>query len=212
MSGFLGGIDLGTPGRRNEPIIRRELELRRTRKPRSGWGKVYLNGADLLLKHGRFYPGRPLPEQYEHLRGEFGRCYWNAAEAAEADPSLRYCEGVTTSGAGRFLSHAWCLDPDDGVLDFTWLYAPHAISAQTNLAIPPPQHWGYFGVVLQPDLVLSGDYDMPLLGRDVLNEMTRGSQELPDGRLMTPTGIDVTPPDRLPLLDVTYNPSRTTLS
>lgn len=211
MTGFLGGLDLGTPAERNESIIIRELELRRNHKPHSGWGKVYQTGADLLLKHGRFYPGRPLPEQYEYLRGEFGRCYWNAAEAATANPSLRYCEGLTTPGAGRFLSHAWCLDADDGVLDFTWLFMPGVINRQTNIAIPPPQHWGYFGVILQPDLVLSEDYELPLLGRDVLNEMTAGSRETPDGHLVTPTGIDVTPPDSLPLLDVPYDPNRTTL-
>lgn len=205
---FLGGIDLGTPASRNEQALRRELELRRTRKPHSGWGKVYRTGADLLLQHGTFYPGRDVPEQYRHLVGEVGSCYWNCMDAAEADPSLRYCEGITAAGGGAFLSHAWCLDPDGNVLDFTWFGAVGQPDAYVGLPILPYEHWSYWGVVMRPELARS-QAEMPMLGRDPVAEMRLGTRITEQGEWFTKTGLNITPPATLPLLDVPYDPNRT---
>lgn len=210
MTGLFGGVDLGTPATRNEHALKRELELRRKREPASGFGKVYRNGADLMLTHGEFYPGQLLPEQYHHLAGPLGQCYWNCAAAAEADPTLRYCEGIVASGGGRFLSHAWCLAPDDGVLDLTWVDAVGHTDAQTHLPILPHEHWGYFGVIFQPELVRAHE-EMPMLGRDIAAESIRGVRQQEDGRWFSPSGLELTPPTTLPLLDVKYDRARTTL-
>lgn len=205
---LFGGLDMGSPAQRQEATVRKELELHLTHRPASGWGKVYPTGAHLLLKHGRFYPGRELPQEWTHLVGEVGECFWNAMRAAEEHPELRYCEGVTSVGGGRFLAHAWCLDADDHVLDFTWHGAVGQPDFQTRIAIQPHEYWGYFGVVIRPELARSVE-DMPMLGRDPVAEMLPGMTVNADGQWISRTGLEVTPPESLPFLDVPYDPNRT---
>lgn len=72
---------------------RLRAELLRRRWPRARRGFAYWGGGDLLLLHGRFYPGRRLPAQYEQHRGPAGVCFRNAALAALADDSLSCAEG-----------------------------------------------------------------------------------------------------------------------
>lgn len=205
MTGLFGGLDLGTPASRNELILHRELELRRTREPRSGWGKVYRTGADLLLQHGRFWPGRKQPEQYRHLAGPMGECYWNALKACEADRSLRYVEGIVACGGSTFTSHGWCVAPDGGVVDLTY---PDEMAGGTNvhtgLPILPHEHWGYWGVFIRPELARTQAI-MPMLGRDCVAEHARVDEE---GHWFTGSDLEVTPPPALPLLDVPYDPNR----
>lgn len=204
---LFGGLDLGTPASRNEMALKRELELRRTREPYSGWGKVYRTGADLLLQHGRFYQGRRQPEEYKHLAGPMNECYWTSLAACEADPSLRYVEGVVSNGVGSFVSHGWCVAPDGGIVDLTYPdeMAEGGLDYNTRLPILPHEHWGYWGVILQPELVRTQE-EMPMLGRDKASEhVARVDAE---GRWFTKGSLEVTPPAALPLLDVPYDPNR----
>lgn len=198
---LFGGLDLGTPADRNKHAMTRELELRRKRTPHSGHGRVYLNGADFLLKHGKFYEGREMPDRYAHLMGQMGLCFWNAAAAAEADPTLRYCEGITGVGGGRFVAHAWVLDPDGNVVDLT--YSAEAVGIgvdfDTGLPLLPIAHWSYWGVIFTPELMRAHhEIGYPMLGRDVTEQYRPGQA----GKR------DLTPPPSLPVLDVPYDPNR----
>lgn len=200
MSMF-GGLDLGTPDTRNEAILRRELELRRNREPVSGWGKEYPTGADLLLAHGTFRSGRELPEQYHDCLAEAGSCFWGAAECAETH-GLRYFEGLASTGGGRFMAHGWCLDAD-GVVDPTWAYG-EIITGDTDIRAVPHDRWSYFGVEIAVELMRKHeDLGFPMLGRDPVELVVRNERQ---------RGLDLQAPERLPLLDVQYDPTRRTFA
>jgi hypothetical protein len=77
-----------------------------------------------LREHGSEWIGRPLPDRYRHLLGDEARCFENAYQAATAEPTLSYTEGVewtrNVEGHGTALKHAanaWLTDCDDGVVD-----------------------------------------------------------------------------------------------
>lgn len=201
---LFGGLDLGSPAERNELILRRELELRREREPASGWGRVYRNGADLLLTHGEFFEGRELPERYAQYAADGqGRCYWDAAACAEAE-GVRYFEGVASASGGRFLSHGFCVDPD-GIIDLTWWQVNS--SRDTGLPTMRKEHWSYFGVEIHPELMRAHeDIGFPMLGRDPIEKDRQRMPGQPEW--FTGYGLDLTPPEKLPLLDYPYKPDR----
>lgn len=147
MSGFLDGVL--KPGDGARMAVTRELEVRRKRWTRSD--HHYRGVGDFLLQHGTFWNGRQIPAQYEPLTGPMASCYQNALEAAEADPTLRYVEGVYAVIGQDFHGHAWCLDADDQVVEVTVPTEPETVARMvTTNGTPylPVERWGYFGAVI----------------------------------------------------------------
>lgn len=215
MSGFLGGIDLGTPAERNKRIFIAELQLR-DKQNRSAYrfpssdGYLYQGGgAELVLKHGQFYPGRELPNEYKHLRGEPTMCFNNALVAAETMPELRYCEGYCYTGHGYAFNHGWCVAPDGGVVEVTapteWEEAKRYVNEE-GLDFMPVETWAYYGVIVAtPFMRATWEYpdntwDVPLFERH--------PQERARSRL-TPDELGT--PEAYPFLKVPYDPNRTEL-
>lgn len=191
MTDFLGGA-LPTPAERLEPLLRKELERRRGVWPND---TLYKGGGDLLLRHGRFYPGRRLPEAFHHLIGAPQQCFVNAIAVAEAEPDLFYCEGVYSSGTNHFTGHAWCVNRKYEIFEVT---APPNIedynvpmddidNGGATLPFLPFERWGYWGVVIDTDLVKEIDA-LPILDRaDVDRELhERGAVGLADDRTSWP--------------------------
>lgn len=52
-------------------------------------------------------------------KGQSNHCFLNAYRLADGT-RLRYCEGWTWSASGSPWHHAWCVGPDDAVVDPTW--------------------------------------------------------------------------------------------
>jgi hypothetical protein len=74
-----------------------------------------------VLKFGKFYEGRPLPDKYE--RGRRGNCFCDATMMTVHNDGLRYVEGFAfhlNLGPHFLMHHAWCLDRDNRVVDPTW--------------------------------------------------------------------------------------------
>lgn len=204
----LFGGQLLTPAQRNESAMRRALELRRqfwSRKP----GQFYSGGGDLLLEHGRFFAGRELPTEYQRHLGTMGRCFVNALLAAEADPSLRYCEGVYTFGGGFFVSHAWCLDPDGKLLEVSVPTDPAslavAIEYRTRRAILPLDRWGYWGAPFDTKYVRA-----VFEAEDNAGLLDRPKHETYDSENMTAEEVADERED-WHVLNQRYDPTRTTL-
>lgn len=203
---FLGGIDLSGAAK---IALTRELESRRNDAERFsvGRGYVYRGGPDLCLRHGKFRPGRVLPDAYQGVFGLDGTtCYFDALRAAQADPSLRYCEGYAAVGRGMFISHAWCIAPDDGVLEVRYP-TDETISTVSlpTLDAPPPQKWSYWGVTFRAELVEAHNVDPLHLG--ILDRSRAEEQDM-----LTRFSADhvITTHD-YPILKVPYDPERTAL-
>lgn len=162
MSGVFDAI---SPAVRNRIAMQKELERRK-----AAWSHpTYYKGAgDLLLQHGECYEGRILPEEFRPLVGEPSSCFDNAAAAVTADPRLTYCEGVFSSGANHYTSHAWCIY-QGRVLEVTlptWEMDQHlnAVGPDSSLPFLPIERWGYWGVRFNIQLVYAVA-DLPLLDR-----------------------------------------------
>ena len=70
-----------------------------------------------MLRHGRAFAPAPLPGDYR--RGTPTYCFANAGALAKKKLSrLTYVEGYATAIIP--VLHAWCVDPDGGVVDPTW--------------------------------------------------------------------------------------------
>lgn len=199
---LFGGIDLGTPADRNRLVLTRELELRRDRWTRD---TLYRGGADLCLQHGKFRSGRVLPDEYRHLHGLSGvTCYFDALLAAKRDPSLRYCEGYAGTGHGDFISHAWCIAPDDGVLEMRYPTGTQWASTRTpNLPTLPPEHWAYWGVTFTTELVAAYDarYGLGMFDRSAREVADMRGMGIPDEEIGSVDGP-------WPMLTVPYDPNR----
>lgn len=204
---FLGGIDLSGAAKL---ALTRELESRRravAERFALGKGYVYRGGADLCLQHGKYRPGRILPDDYRHLSGLDGRtCYYDALRAALADPTVRYCEGYAAVGRGHFISHAWCIAPDDGVLEVRYP-TDEAIATVTlpTLVTPPPQKWSYWGVTFRAELVEAhtvAPLHLGMLDRSRAEELDMLTRFTEDEVITT---------HDFPILKVPYDPERTTL-
>lgn len=96
------------------------------------------NHAALVLALGRPWAAAPRPPGIR--KGRPRQCFRNSFLLAERRPELglRYCEGYASSDLGIPTLHAWCVDPDDQVVDPTW---------------PEPAEGAYFGLALPLDLV-----------------------------------------------------------
>src|SRR4051812_34444488 len=71
---------------------------------------------EFMLEHGRDYTIGPAT--FAGPRDEPGRCYMNAALLALRFDHLTYVEGMVAV-YGVPISHAWCVDASDVVLDTT---------------------------------------------------------------------------------------------
>ena len=159
------------PAAEMRSVIERELEWRRDHWDRPG-EFAYRGGADLLLRHGRFFQGRPTPSKYRGHVGEPLCCFRNAAHVALAESGLRYCEGVYGTPQG-LSSHAWCLDEADRVVEVTLPTGRAGLAATMrswNLEFTPIEQWGYWGAVFDASAALDyfadlGVYSAPLLDR-----------------------------------------------
>lgn len=110
----------------------------------------------LVLRHGREFAGRPLPARY--AQGTPKHCFYNAQTlAARSRGRLRYVEGFGITSIGLPLPHAWCIDPDERLVDPTW---------QT------PESCYYYGVVIPMIDVrrLRSKYDLSVAARYLLEK------------------------------------------
>lgn len=106
--------------------------VNQTKERLSHW--PYPGGRDeFLLRHGRYFPPAPWPEQYQ--RGPRGECFKNVIDClAEWPGTFYYCEGIAQTSKIIPLHHAWLVTPDGHALDPTWEEDEEAI---------------YFGVCVQ---------------------------------------------------------------
>jgi hypothetical protein len=200
---------LPSPTERVNFALRRDLSSRVGRDFEAGrWnGYAYQGGADLLLRHGTFWPGRAVPDDYAHLRGGESQCFGNALDAAKADSRLRYCEGYHTTGQGMPILHAWCVD-DEGVVELTiptladeWVRCK---DYRTNLPFLPPERWGYWGVTFTVELAEEHLHtlSLPMLDRSNAEIMDVSDRRPPE---------EYTNVHDFPILKVPYDPNRRTL-
>jgi hypothetical protein len=193
--------DLVTPGSgaATRLTLERELEAWGARR-RLGPDYVYRSGGHFLKAHGSYYQGRELPDEYEHLVGVNRHCFLNTLNAVLADSTLRYVEGVYSTGGSHFTNHAWAIDADNQVVELT--YPTRDLEDKFDSRGGPiltPEHWGYWGVILHPRLV---QWTMDTIGMPNL--------ERPPGD--TSSGItDIQDGHDFPLLKVPYDPHRTDL-
>lgn len=209
---FLGGaLDKLDPSERVKKALTADLESRvmhaaiANRFVQSE-GYRYLGSADLLLKHGRFFPGRELPDQYEHLRGPMSLCFMNALLAAEAESSLTYHEGVYTTGHGIGRVHAWCVDSDGGVVELTMPTHPHEIQGARNVlntAQLPPDRWGYFGAPFTTEIAR---WHFDGAGLPMFDRSPREKSEQANNPHLA--HLDYSEPHDFPILKVPYDPNR----
>jgi hypothetical protein len=195
------------PGEANMLALKRELESRIARWDHPGY--FYRGGADMIQKHGRLYAGRQLPDQYVHHYGEPNNCFYNAMLAAQADPDLRYCEGLYAAH-GAFTPHAWCVDPAGEVVEVTWPTRPEHGSEQgrdhiMRMRIVHPERMAYGGVIFHPDLIewFLDKYDEFCL-------FDRPAADLDPG-LRGTTLLDMGQSHDWPILKVPYDSDRTSL-
>lgn len=149
--GFKFG-DLLKPGEAARLGCIRELETRRDKWTAPGY--VYRGAGDFLLRHGRHFPPPPtFPDPY--TPNEYGTCFVNALEHSEAT-GLRYCEGLYATADG-YIAHAWCLTPEDRVLELTMPSAddPNFSRYITEAGTPflPHERWCYWGCVFPVEFI-----------------------------------------------------------
>jgi hypothetical protein len=77
----------------------------------------YAGPADFVLKHGRWFLPRPLPNGM--WKGAQRCCFANAVIAAFLF-KLRYVEGYAIGQAGLAVHHAWNTNEQGDLLDCTW--------------------------------------------------------------------------------------------
>lgn len=208
MSGLFDGLI--KPGEGGVAAMRLELQRRRDSEyaRRFDGGYVYRGGADLCLRHGQSFTGRVTPEKWRHLQGENGRCYINALDAAEADPSLRYFEGYYSWGKGHFTSHGWVVD-DEGVVELsveTWAIHDEGVHDKSGAKILPVGVWTYWGVEFDPALIRwhmdDGPRELPMLDRT--------PDDARDHEAVM-RGMNFTQSHDFPVLKVPYDLGRTSL-
>lgn len=193
------------PGEGGELALRRELERRVTTWSHTGY--LYRGGGDYILKHGSFYQGRALPDEYADLQGPMAQCFWNALTAAKSHPDLRYCEGVYSTGSTSPTPHAWCVGPDDRLVEVTFPTRDgqweDAIDMK-GMPIMAPEHHAYMGVIFRTELMdwFSDTYgEMCMFDRPTADSL-RFSGLTPD---------EVAQAHDWPILKVAYDPDRVSL-
>jgi len=78
----------------------------------------YLCIEDFILKEGKAFKPKPLPDKYEP--GEIKQCFRNAFLLSLGHMELTYVEGYAFCENLIPVHHAWCVDPDGNVVDPTW--------------------------------------------------------------------------------------------
>lgn len=92
---------------------------------------------DLILRHGRFFPGRPRPAGVRRRRPR--ACFTNALDLARQDTGLTYVEGYALAATVSLpVVHAWCIDPHGHVIDVTWSDEQLTDAAYAGLPMPVP--------------------------------------------------------------------------
>lgn len=116
-----------------------EPGLQRWPRGEKAWNGHYRNPADFLLEHGEFFTPRKTPEKYPLLAAK--ACFSNSLVLASYFPELTYVEGIIWSapainaltgqpvGLHRPVHHAWCVEPDGGVVEVTYVSTKLAILA-----------------------------------------------------------------------------------
>jgi hypothetical protein len=129
-------------------------------------GQWYSGVGEMLKSHGTYFPGRELPDQYEHLVGEEEHCHMNALLACEQDPTLRYFTGWYAVNYD-ITHHSWCVDPDGEVVEVTYgtkQPEPGTVMGSrpggtgtpivaTRLGWMPPSTWSYVGLEFDASFV-----------------------------------------------------------
>lgn len=140
-------------GMANKMALTKDLEARQARERAIAPGEwIYAGPADYILREGRYYPARALPDEYDHLIGTETECHPNSLLAAERS-GLRYFTGYYLVGqvCGH---HSWCMD-DDGVVEVTFptkgiapgtLVAPDHARGAARVPYLGPERWAYFGL------------------------------------------------------------------
>lgn len=205
MSNLFGGL-LGEPGSASLMAVRSELHARKARWVRRP-GDVYLGTGDILLRHGTFFNGRELPDQYSNLHGPAQECFTNAIEAAKADSSLRLFQGIY-SDQDYFTSHAWLVAPDGGVVEVTYITREDQGkslyrngSNTLGLKIGAPERIAYAGIEIHLDLALwlASNYE------GELDLLPRAAYEVED---MARKGMDGSQLHDFEILRHHYDPDR----
>lgn len=97
---------------------------------------------EFLLEYGQDFSGTPWTKfrgsGYRKMRQQM--CFANCWFASLIRDELTYCEGFAYAGLIS-AHHAWCLDDQGRVVDFTWRK-----SVQNRL---PEVEWQYFGVRIE---------------------------------------------------------------
>lgn len=122
------------------------LEAEVARK-RPSPGAVYNGPEQLVLEAGRRWRWRRLSRDFSPGVTRWGiprGCFSNSMIAAIQHPDLRYVEGFAY--AGHFpIHHAWNVDADDTVIDFTWRedreLAPRRGRAYHGVVVPIERAW-----------------------------------------------------------------------
>lgn len=90
-----------------------------------------------VLEHGREFTAAPLPADVH--RGEPKQCFNNAIAICDDDERV-YVEGyMLRPGVPFLVHHAWCITPDDLVVDPT---------------IEDPETCAYYGIEFQLDWII----------------------------------------------------------
>lgn len=132
---------------------------------------------DFLLEFGQEWNGT----HWKDFRGSGYRmrkpnhCFENAFRAADRY-GLLYCEGYATTGILP-VHHAWCLDDQGRVVDFTW--------RADKAGRAPQDEWHYFGItfdIFRLAYFMAGKetwsciYDLPYDDRDNLISFVEGAE------------------------------------
>lgn len=90
-----------------KPYLERIVEMHSNYK--TGQFGNYICIEDYVLKNGKFYTPKSLPENIN--RGTKKECYRNAFLLMMDNPQFTYCEGYGTTKAVKGLPflHAWCI-------------------------------------------------------------------------------------------------------
>lgn len=197
------------PGDMTKMALERELQGRRDRWDRPGYH--YRGLGDLLLQHGQFFKGRKLPEEYEQWQGAQSTCFESASYAASQDSRLLYMEGVYIPTSNVPVPHGWCIDPN-GVVELSFPTDDDTMQRGVDhrgVAILPPEHWGYWGVVIDPALI---EWSYDKFGTFGLfdNPYAKDAMKIAEQFGRDPEGYSE-PTHGFPFLKVPYRADRTSL-
>ena len=93
--------------------------LRKTQAPPNARPVLKRSFLDFILEYGRWYEPSVVPTGF--ATGTRKQCFRNAADLAQPDGSLVYCEGYALFKAGMFpVPHAWVTDGQGRAIDNTW--------------------------------------------------------------------------------------------